>query len=185
MNVHEVPVRAGNPFCTPESAQRWHDFIAARLLDDLRTEYGCGPDGSGPGPWDYRKALEAASGDLRSFTTAWSGGDPEKIEDAWWGLKNTARPWKAHPDYPEPISDGTMPCPVPEPESGHPCVKRIPRGWTPSEGHGGGHFWEAPKVTELHAAGAHIDNSALLAGQPAKWHLPKDCTPDCWKWRNR
>ena len=85
----------------------------------------------------------------------------------------------------DPISDGTMPCPVPAPDSGHPCVKRIPRGWTAAEGHGGGHFWQAPRVAELEARGAHYDPSTLLSGQPTPWHLPKDCTPGCWQWRDR
>ncbi|MFF9212873.1 MULTISPECIES: hypothetical protein [unclassified Streptomyces] len=83
----------------------------------------------------------------------------------------------------KPISDGTMPCPVPAPETGHPCVKRIPKGWAAAEGHGGGHFWHAPRVAELEARGAHYDPSTLLSGQPTSWHLPEDCAPGCWKWR--
>jgi hypothetical protein len=38
----------------------------------------------------------------------------------------------------EPISDGTLPRPIPSPDSGHPCVKLIHPGWTPSEDHAGG-----------------------------------------------
>ncbi|MCG8971774.1 hypothetical protein [Streptomyces sp. CL12-4] len=89
------------------------------------------------------------------------------------------------PADPGTISDGTMPCPVPAPETGHPCVKRIPQGWTAAEGHGGGHFWQAPKVAELEARGAHYDPGTLLSGQPTPWHLPNDCSPECWKWSER
>lgn len=85
----------------------------------------------------------------------------------------------------EPISDGTMPCPVPAPETGHPCVKPIPKGWTAAEGHGGGHFWQSPRVAELEACGAHYDPGSLLSGQATPWHEPKDCTPACWKWSDR
>ncbi|GAA2901680.1 MULTISPECIES: hypothetical protein [Streptomyces] len=87
-------------------------------------------------------------------------------------------------EYPELISDGTMPCPVPAPETGHPCVKRIPSGCAAAEGHGGGHFWQAPEVADLKARGAHYDLGTLLSGQPTPWHMPEDCTPDCWKWSN-
>lgn len=82
------------------------------------------------------------------------------------------------------VSDGTMPCPVPSPDTGHPCVKSIPKGWTAEEGHGGGHWWEAPKITELHKAGAHYHAGRLLAGLPTPYHLPADCTPECWQWRS-
>jgi hypothetical protein len=85
----------------------------------------------------------------------------------------------------ETVSDGTMPCPVPSPDHGHPCTKMIPRGWTADEGHGGGHFWQSPRAAELEALGAHYDPAVALSGQPTPWHLPKDCTPDCWKWRDR
>ncbi|MFF1360005.1 hypothetical protein [Streptomyces sp. NPDC058297] len=40
-------------------------------------------------------------------------------------------------------------------------------------------------MTELEKASAHVDYRALLSGQPASYHLPKDCTPNCWKWRDR
>ena len=101
------------------------------------------------------------------------------------GLKNIADKWRTHPDFPEPISDGTLPCPIPSPDTGHPCVKPVHPGWTPSEGHGGGHFWRAPKVAELEPAGVHYDAGRLLPGQPTPYHLPKDCTPNCWKWSDR
>lgn len=80
------------------------------------------------------------------------------------------------------VSDGTMPCPVPSPDSGHPCVKKIPAGWTDEEGHGGGHFWQDPAVAELEARGVHRDPAMLLSGQPTPWHEPEDCTPTCWKY---
>ncbi|MGW3360294.1 hypothetical protein ACWDFL_33635 [Streptomyces bungoensis] len=120
-----------------------------------------------------------------SFTGAWQRRDRYEAKDAWWELKNTATQWFRHPDFPEPVSDGTLPCSIPSPDTGHPCTKKIPRGWTPSEGHGGGHFWQSPKAAELQESGAHIDYQALLSGQPAKYHLPKDCTPDCPQWRDQ
>jgi len=29
----------------------------------------------------------------------------------------------------------------------------------------------------------HYDATALLSGQPASWHEPEDCTPECPKWK--
>lgn len=78
---------------------------------------------------------------------------------------------------PERISDGTLPCPVPSP-GGLPCVKRIPRGWTAGEGHGGGHFWMSAE-TEHALERGHYDATATLAGQPFTIHQPEDCTPVC------
>ncbi|WP_369394458.1 hypothetical protein AB5J72_48225 [Streptomyces sp. CG1] len=66
-----------------------------------------------------------------------------------------------------------------------PCAKRVPKGWAAAEGHGGVHFWQSPGVAELEARGAHYDPGTLLAGQPTSWHMPEDCTPDCWKWLDR
>ncbi|MEU5748208.1 hypothetical protein ABZ804_22050 [Streptomyces sp. NPDC047726] len=162
-----------------QSARTWHDFIEARLLQKHQDP------NSGMSAYDYRKALKEAEAEHQSFLDAWHRGDQDAAENEWWGLKNIANEWRAHPEFPEPISDGTMPCPVLAPETGHPCVKPIHSGWTPSEGHGGGHFWKAPKVTELEEAGAHMDYRALLSGQPASHHMPEDCTPACWKWRDR
>jgi hypothetical protein len=79
---------------------------------------------------------------------------------------------------PDPISDGTMACPVPNPDNGDPCIKKIPQGWTADEGHGGGHMWMSPK-TEAIFAGGHYDASAALAGVPFEGHLPEDCYPGC------
>ncbi|MEU6054266.1 hypothetical protein ABZ829_28075 [Streptomyces xanthochromogenes] len=76
------------------------------------------------------------------------------------------------------MSDGTMPCPVPS-DSGLPCIKHIPEGWTAEEGHAGGHWWESPTITALVDNGAHIDAAALLSGRPASVHMPADCTPQC------
>jgi len=77
----------------------------------------------------------------------------------------------------EKISDGTLPCPVPSP-GGLPCVKRIPRGWTAGEGHGGGHFWMSAETEQALERG-HYDATAVLAGQPFTIHQPEDCTPAC------
>jgi hypothetical protein len=83
------------------------------------------------------------------------------------------------PDYAPriPVSDGTMPCPVPSP-GGLPCSKRIPAGWTASEGHGGGHFWVSPETAQALDTG-HYDALAALAGKPFTVHQPADCTPEC------
>lgn len=80
------------------------------------------------------------------------------------------------------VSDGTMPCPVPAPETGHPCMKKIPAGWTADEGHAGGHWWQDPAITEMQKRGVHFDYATLLSGQPAQSHEPEDCTPSCWKY---
>lgn len=80
------------------------------------------------------------------------------------------------------VSDGTMPCPVPSPDTGNPCTKGIPPGWTADEGHGGGHFWQDPVITKALVAGAHYDAARALTGLSTKWHMAADCTPDCWKW---
>jgi hypothetical protein len=80
------------------------------------------------------------------------------------------------------VSDGTMPCPVPSPDTAHPCTKTIPAGWTAEEGHAGGHWWQDPAITELQKRGVHFDYAVLLSGQPAPWHEPEDCTPACWKY---
>ncbi len=80
----------------------------------------------------------------------------------------------------EPISDGTMPCPVPSP-SGLPCTKHIPAGWAASEGHGGGHFWASPQFQAIFDGG-HYDATAALSGQPFDGHLLEDCAPGCPKW---
>lgn len=78
------------------------------------------------------------------------------------------------------VSDGTLPCPVPSP-GGLPCVKRIPKGWTADEGHGGGHFWTSPEIAQALERG-HYDAKAALAGQPFTIHQPEDCTPACLQW---
>lgn len=84
-----------------------------------------------------------------------------------------------------PVSDGTMPCPVPAPETGHPCIKKIPPGWTADEGHGGGHFWQSPGAAAAQARGVHYDAGQLLSGQPTPYHEPADCTPQCLRWNER
>lgn len=77
----------------------------------------------------------------------------------------------------EPISDGSMACPVPGPND-LPCIKKIPVGWTASEGHSGGHMWMSAE-TEAIFDGGHYDASAALAGAPFEGHLPQDCKPGC------
>lgn len=161
-----------------QSARTWREFIDARLLQQHQDP------NSGMSAYDYQKRLDEAESEHQGFLDAWHRGDQAGAENEWWGLKNIANEWRVHPEFPEPISDGTLPCPVPAPETGHPCVKPVHPGWTPSEGHGGGHFWQAPRMAELERAGAHIDYRALLSGQPAAYHLTKDCTPECWQWRN-
>lgn len=82
-----------------------------------------------------------------------------------------------------PVSDGTMRCPVPS-ESGLPCVKRIPKGWTADMGHGGGHYWIHPDTQQAMERG-HYDATAVLAGQPFTIHQPEDCPgpPECRHWQ--
>lgn len=174
--------RAEHPLYTEASARGWYDFIAERLAEELREKYPTAD--SGPAVDEYREKLQTAQMKHQGFVDAWHSGDPEQVENGWWGLKNIADQWRTHPEFPEPISDGTMPCPIPSPDTGHPCIKPIHPGWTPSEGHGGGHFWRSPRAAELEARGAHYDPGTLLSGQPTPWHLPEDCTPDCWKWRD-
>jgi hypothetical protein len=75
------------------------------------------------------------------------------------------------------ISDGTMPCPVPS-DSGLPCVKRIPEGWTADMGHGGGHWWMSPETSRALDRG-HYDARAALAGESFTIHQPEQCFPGC------
>ncbi len=81
----------------------------------------------------------------------------------------------------ELISDGTMPCPVPNPRNGDPCTKTIPAGWAAGEGHGGGHFW-ADAATVAMLDGGHYDAVAAISGQPFASHEPEDCSPSCARW---
>lgn len=87
------------------------------------------------------------------------------------------RPKGAEPAGITAISDGTMPCPVPSP-GGLPCVKHIPHGWTAGMGHGGGHFWISPEISQAMDRG-HFDATAALAGESFAIHQPGDCTPEC------
>jgi hypothetical protein len=164
-------------------AGAFYAFIQDRYADELREQYPTGD--STPAVETYREQYREVQEEHQALVDALHRGDQEQAADCLWGLRNQVSKWKAHPDYPEPISDGTMPCPVPAPETGHPCTKRIPKGWAAAEGHGGGHFWQSPRAAELEALGAHYDAGTLLSGQPTPWHLPKDCTPDCWKWSDR
>src|SRR5579859_616363 len=84
----------------------------------------------------------------------------------------------------ELVSDGTLPCPVQSP-GGLPCVKHIPRGWTASEGHGGGHFWMAPEVRAALDRGDHYDATAAISGQPFSFHRAEDCAPGCLQYRDQ
>ncbi|MER5737337.1 hypothetical protein ABT117_16885 [Streptomyces sp. NPDC002262] len=139
---------ATHPLYTEQSALTWYEFIRDRLEDDLRAAYPLQDDGPAA---TYREQYGRAQEAHQRFLTERDGGGDYEIEQAWWGLKNIADGWRQHPDLPEPISDGTLPCPVTSPETGHPCTKMINPGWTPSEGHGGGHWFQDPKFTELRA----------------------------------
>ncbi|MFI5990253.1 hypothetical protein ACIBAC_00165 [Streptomyces sp. NPDC051362] len=164
-------------------ALAYYEFVQARHADELREQYPTAD--SAPAVEAYQERHRAAQEEHQALVDALHRGDEEKATDSLWGLRNQAGAWMEHPDYPEPVSDGTMPCPVPAPDTGHPCTKLIPKGWIAAEGHGGGHFWQAPEVSDLVARGMHYDPVTLLSGQPTLWHLPRDCTPDCWKWRDR
>ncbi len=79
-----------------------------------------------------------------------------------------------------PVSDGTMPCPVPHPD-GAPqltCRKKIPTGWSADEGHPGGHFWLDEATDELLRSG-HFNAKAALSGEPFGPHDPADCDHNC------
>ena len=77
------------------------------------------------------------------------------------------------------LSDGTMRCPAPS-DTGLPCQKRIPQGWTADEGHSGGHWWESDAHREFMDT-AHYDAELLLSGLPFEAHSPADCpgAPKC------
>lgn len=87
-----------------------------------------------------------------------------------------------------PVSDGTMPCPVPHPDGKDmPCCKKIPKGWTADEGHGGGHMWMSAATEALLDVG-HFDARAALSGLPFGAHDPADCDHNCpryWDETNR
>jgi len=74
----------------------------------------------------------------------------------------------------DPISDGTLACPVPSPSTSDPCVKKIPNGWHASEGHAGGHWWMPDRVRQM-MNGGHYDATKALAGEPFDGHLPEEC----------
>ncbi|MFG2774987.1 hypothetical protein [Streptomyces sp. NPDC048350] len=164
------------------TALSWYAFIRERMEEERQAALGLHDESSMA---EYRRQRRAVMREYRALRDALSRGDNAVAEDHLWGLRNRASKWKTNPEYPVPISDGTMPCPVPAPETGYPCTKRIPKGWIAAEGHGGGHFWQSPEAVELQACGAHYDAGVLLSGQPTPWHLPEDCTPDCWQWRAR
>jgi hypothetical protein len=74
-------------------------------------------------------------------------------------------------------------CPIPNPGNPeHRCVKPIPMGWGPEEGHGGGHVWMSPRQEEILDRG-HFDARALLSGEPTKVHLSEECTSACASYR--
>ena len=83
----------------------------------------------------------------------------------------------------ETVSDGKMRCPVTR--DGLPCQKHIPKGWTVSEGHGGGHWFQTDEsFASMFMAGAHYDATAALSGQPFTPHTPADC-PDLQECRRK
>jgi hypothetical protein len=45
-------------------------------------------------------------------------------------------------------------------------------------GHGGGHFWISPEISQAMDRG-HFDATAALAGESFAIHQPGDCTPEC------
>lgn len=82
----------------------------------------------------------------------------------------------------EPVSDGTMPCPVPHPDGvDAPCAKTIPEGWTADEGHGGGHFWISAESRRFMDT-AHYDLRDTLSFRPMQTHEIEDCNPYCPRW---
>ncbi|WP_431881703.1 HD domain-containing protein [Micromonospora chalcea] len=79
-------------------------------------------------------------------------------------------------------TDDPLPCPVLSP-SGTWCVKSIPDGWTPSEGHGGGHYWTTYRNQRI-VRGGHFDGTRALTEMVIDGHAPDDCPgPDgCAHW---
>lgn len=75
-----------------------------------------------------------------------------------------------------------LPCPVLS-EAGAWCCKGIQPGWTPSEGHGGGHAWTRYRTQQM-MRGGHYDATAAISGLPFSGHLPQECPgPDgCAFW---
>jgi len=63
-------------------------------------------------------------------------------------------------------------------DSGVPCIKRIRDG---ASDHAGGHIFASVEVERTLDSG-HYDARALLAGEPATWHEPQDCTSECVVW---
>jgi hypothetical protein len=77
-----------------------------------------------------------------------------------------------------PTTENPLPCPVPAPDTGLPCVKKIPPGWTADEGHAGGHMWMSDRTSRI-LDGGHYDATAALSGLPFDGHLPEECDGDC------
>lgn len=75
-----------------------------------------------------------------------------------------------------------LPCPVLS-ETGLWCAKPIHPGWTPAEGHGGGHYWTTHWHSEIVRRG-HYNATGVIAGEAVDAHLPEDCPgPDgCKGW---
>jgi hypothetical protein len=161
------------------AALAFYEFIDARLDEELRTKYPT--TNSTPAVEEYREKYRAAKKEHDALVGALHRGDQDQAADLLWGLRNQAASWKTHPDYPEPISDGTMPCPV-------RAGDRIPlREADPQRLRRGRGARQRPLVAVPARGRAGGPRRALrpLSGQPTPWHLPEHCTPECWKWSDR
>ncbi|NML55140.1 hypothetical protein HHL19_35570 [Streptomyces sp. R302] len=168
------------------TARTWFYFIRDRLEDDLQA---ASPVQESDAVHVYRKGRREAQQLFHQALEAIRCGDIAVADMRLEALEELASRWKTHGEHPAavPISDGTMPCFVPGPAPGTYCTKTIPAGCSADDGHGGEHFWQSVEAATLHRGGAHYsrDLPVLLSEVPAEWHWPKDCTPDCWRWRDR
>ncbi|MEU1761170.1 HD domain-containing protein [Micromonospora sp. NPDC005652] len=75
-----------------------------------------------------------------------------------------------------------LPCPVLS-QAGGWCAKPTYVGWTPSEGHGGGHFWTTYRKRQI-VRGGHFDGPRAIADGVVDGHTPESCPgPDgCAFW---
>lgn len=73
-------------------------------------------------------------------------------------------------------------CGAPGSTEGNSCIKRLVVDVDGEGYHGGGHMFATPAVRKV-LDGGHYDATALISGQPASWHEPDECHPECPKWK--
>lgn len=74
------------------------------------------------------------------------------------------------------MTDDVSQCPAVS-EHGVPCRKPL---YAAKDGtyweHAGGHIFMSDEVADILHSSVHLDATALLSGQPAKFHTPEQCT---------